>query len=815
MQRNIGAPGAGSSGGARVSASDCPFISAKDNKDVASLVSLAKDVLAKQMFGAESNKQAIQVLEEALGQSPADPKGEINALLGKAHFAEGHYGDAAKHLKVAAQRDPSNADLKDLVGRAERNVATNVAKSTMAPQKFDGDALMLPPAMHIREPQDLKPIERTPQGLGARIGAAAKAIPGAILGAGIEGAIKVAGMVGTNDEVYTNWSRKPGLAGTMTLASMRHWLNGHTLQNSYEGELVGHQQPGQKRPEHTNYVRTATGAWNTNDPMEGAAGTEFQRQGLSKVSERKNRALDKSLPNPLDVSRLILAAKGEQKQVPFLNNLVMAWIQFMVHDWVSHGQNLSSETFKLELSKDDPRRQKYGQDFIEVRKSQPNPTRKDGKEIYLNEVTHWWDGSQIYGSDQATVDRLRTGPDGKFLPDGKLRLDEDGLLPINPETGVADTGFSRNWWPGLEMLHTLFARNHNSICDELKKSGETKGWSSDQVFEVARMINAAMMAKIHTVEWTPAVLPNKKLAQGMGANWWGLLETMTKPFGERKMHNSLDVNHPVLGGIAGGKTDNHGKPYGFSEEFVEVYRLHAGLPNEIEIRDPKTNEVKKTLGVDATRAAASRKTIKEVGLAAMFNSFTHQHMAGLVNNNYPKFMTEMSTDENSFVDLGAVDILRARERGVPQYNEFRRQLGLNPIKKFEDLGADAETTASLKKLYNNDVEKLDLLAGTLTEAVRPEYFGFGETLFQVFIQMATRRLESDPFYTEKFNEQYYTKKGMELIDQATMKSLILKHMPELKGTDLDKNVNNAFEPTGTTAKTNPEEHPLTAHAEKY
>src|SRR5688500_5685098 len=81
---------------------------------------------------------------------------------------------------------------------------------------------------------------------------------------------------------------------------------------------------------------------------------------------------------------------------------------------------------------------------------------------------------------------------------------------------------------------------------------------------------------------------------------------------------------------------------------------------------------------------------------------------------------------------------------------------------------------NLETLYGTGpdaVEKVDLLAGTHCETDRPEHFGFGETMFQVFLQMASRRLESDPFFTEKFTEEYYTKEGMDLIDQATLKSI--------------------------------------------
>ena len=96
-------------------------------------------------------------------------------------------------------------------------------------------------------------------------------------------------------------------------------------------------------------------------------------------------------------------------------------------------------------------------------------------------------------------------------------------------------------------------------------------------------------------------------------------------------------------------------------------------------------------------------------------------------------MQEISIPGNSLFDMGAVDILRARERGVPRHNEFRRQLGLNPIRSFDDLTGDNDIVQSLKDVYRDkpeDVEKLDLMIGTLGEQHRPTWFGFGETMFQ-------------------------------------------------------------------------------------
>src|SRR6185369_18069691 len=94
--------------------------------------------------------------------------------------------------------------------------------------------------------------------------------------------------------------------------------------------------------------------------------------------------------------------------------------------------------------------------------------------------------------------------------------------------GYEITGFRDNWWMGLSMLHTLFVKEHNAIAAELwaknvRVDPKTKKyvWKNgkdvrlmdeaqidEQVFQTARLINAAVLAKIHTVEWTPAILPN-------------------------------------------------------------------------------------------------------------------------------------------------------------------------------------------------------------------------------------------------------------------------------------------------------------------
>ncbi|MGB2732389.1 MAG: peroxidase family protein [Saprospiraceae bacterium] len=71
----------------------------------------------------------------------------------------------------------------------------------------------------------------------------------------------------------------------------------------------------------------------------------------------------------------------------------------------------------------------------------------------------------------------------------------------------------------------MFTLKHNAICDGLIQHHQ--GWSDDQLFHTARLINAALMAKIHTIEWNSAINPNPAIYKGNHSNWYGLL-TMLK-----------------------------------------------------------------------------------------------------------------------------------------------------------------------------------------------------------------------------------------------------------------------------------------------
>jgi hypothetical protein len=106
-----------------------------------------------------------------------------------------------------------------------------------------------------------------------------------------------------------------------------------------------------------------------------------------------------------------------------------------------------------------------------------------------------------------------------------------------------------------------------------------------------------------------------------------------------------------------------------------------------------------------------------------------------------------------------VDILRDRERKMPRYNDFRRGMELEPIRAFSDLTKDTIVLNQLARVYDNDIEKIDLLVGTHLEEKLPSGV-FGETIYSVFVLQTFRRTYNDRFFTIDFDAKHYTDFGI-------------------------------------------------------
>jgi hypothetical protein len=554
------------------------------------------------------------------------------------------------------------------------------------------------------------------------------------------------------------WYELPTILAVPHLIRMRDELRQKNLHDTEEPSLAK-RGPNDPLPAGVKEERTNDGSYNDlGCPMMGATGRRFGRNvPLQHTAPDTANLMN---PNPREVSRELMTRK-EFKPATILNLLAASWIQFMVHDWFVH-KTSDGRTHDIPLP--------AGDDFplnpmrIKATEPDPAPAGSTHPPAYANQNSHWWDGSQIYGSDAATVAKLRT------RVDGKIKLTESGRLVLDPKTGLELTGFTDNGWIGLSMLHSLFSKEHNTLCDMLKKKHPE--WNDDQLYAKARLINSAMLAKIHTIDWTPAIMPHPTLVLALRTNWSGILGQDLQ-----EVLKFLDENE-LLGGIVGSHADHHTAPYCLTEEFVSVYRMHPLIPDDIVIRSHVTGEKVAEYTLPQVSGTNGCKVLDNHSFLDFFYSFGVSHPGAIRLHNYPKHLQDLTRDGGERFDLAAVDILRDRERGVPRYNEFRRQLRKPPVKSFEELTDVPEWREEIRRVYKNDLEKVDLMVGLFCEPL-PAGFGFSETAFRIFVLMASRRLKSDRFFTDDFRPEIYTPEGIAWIKDNNFTTVLKRNYPEL------------------------------------
>ncbi|GAA0966537.1 peroxidase family protein [Actinocorallia libanotica] len=558
------------------------------------------------------------------------------------------------------------------------------------------------------------------------------------------------------------WHRMPARLGLLNLITLREGLQRHDLIDTEVREAPP--EPRQMPPaidEEMLVRRSFDGSYNDlSEPMMGSLGTAF---GRNMPPVYRPSLFD--VPNPVTVSRQLLR-RLNFLPARTLNLLAASWVQFQVHDWVNHRRYpVGTRNVEVPLP--------HGMTWSNLPGGTPEGVMRFAENhgvraaegeppiLFANTASHWWDGSEVYGGDESVAMSLRE-PGGA----AELRL-EDGHLPLGPD-GVPLTGFRENWWLGVSLMHTLFAREHNTVCEALRTAYPRM--QEEQIYHTARLVVSALIAKIHTLEWTPAILATDTIAAGMRANWSG----PPRDWATRLGLWLADAH--ALTGIPGTAPDHHGVPYSLTEEFVAVYRMHPLIPDDYEFADHRTGRSLGSLGLEGILGTAAEDVLRRTGLSSALYSFGIAHPGAIALHNYPRTLQRLER-EGEIIDLSVVDLVRDRRRGVPRYNDFRSGLRKPRVRRFEEISADPDTAARLKDVYRS-VDEVDTMVGLFAETP-PEGFGFSDTAFRVFLLMATRRLQSDRFLTVDFRPEIYTPLGMDWIARNGMNDVLLRHCPDL------------------------------------
>ena len=362
----------------------------------------------------------------------------------------------------------------------------------------------------------------------------------------------------------------------------------------------------------------------------------------------------------------------------------------------------------------------------------------------VNAVTSFLDLSQVYGSDEATADALRTHVGGQLktspgdlLPyDNATYFTAQQLVAINqslggmqnegslPTSKLFVTGDIRgNENLELTALQTLFVRNHNLIASELQKAHPDL--SDEQLYQEARKINIAEYQSIIYNEWIPAVLganalpaytdynPNVKpsIANEFSTVAFRFGHSLLSGGIERQDNNGLDV----------ADVNQNGASINLAQDFFDPNLLSANGSV-----DPSTGHT--SSNIDAVLKADADGDSQAMDVMAI------NEVRDLLFGNAGA----------GGQDLIARDIQRARDNGLPDYNTMRVAYGLSPVTEFAQITSNVQVQKELRQAYGS-VNNIDAFEGGLAEDHVPGS-DVGPLFQAIMVDQFTRLRDGDRFF---------------------------------------------------------------------
>ncbi len=368
----------------------------------------------------------------------------------------------------------------------------------------------------------------------------------------------------------------------------------------------------------------------------------------------------------------------------------------------------------------------------------------------VNTITSYLDLSQVYGSDLATDNALRTFVGGQMktsvggLPplDNSTYFTAAQLAAINasvggmadngplPETSMFVTGDSRgNENVELTVLQALFLDNHNRIASELQKQNPT--WSDEQLFQEARKLNIAQYQSIVYNEFLPAILGSNSLSTYKGYN-----PNVSASIANEFSTVAYRFGHSLLSGNVE-RQGNDGQAVAaevpLAEDFFDPSILNGnGQPTTT---DPVTGLTTTSIGAvlkgdaDGDAQAEDTQAINEVR-DLLFN--------------------EVVPGVGGGQDLIALDIERARANGIGSHNQVRVALGLPAVTSFAQITSNVQVQKELQTAYGN-VNNIDAFEGGLAEDAVPGS-DVGPLFQKILTEQFTNLRDGDRFFY--LNEQF-------------------------------------------------------------
>lgn len=462
-------------------------------------------------------------------------------------------------------------------------------------------------------------------------------------------------------------------------------------------------------------VRTLDGtANNRSQPALGQANTAYSRVAPVNYADGVGAIADG--PDARYVSNRIF---NDSNQNLFSENGVTQWGGYW-GQFIDHTFGLrdgSDEAYPIGFDANDPL-----EDFqndpgtIPFQRSAAVPgTGTDAPREQLNSISSYIDGWAVYGGDEARLEWLREGHvDGDLSNNSARLLMDDGYLPradargdaasaptmelqgalrATPAKAVVTGDVRANENIGLTAIQTLFVREHNRIVDALPR------YMDEEIkFQIARKIIAAEQQYITYNEFLPAMGVDLDPYQGYDATVDPTLSNEFATTGYRA--------HSLIHGEFELETDA-------SRYSSETLADFEAMGVEVEV---DRDEVE--LAVPLNVAFGNPDLVPELGLegilAAMAGEAQYKNDEQ-IDNQLRSVLFQIPTGSGeldgeglpeSFAtvnDLGALDIIRARDHGIPLYNDLREAYGLDRVESFTDItGEDSEAFPTGLDIDNPD-----------------------------------------------------------------------------------------------------------------
>lgn len=279
-----------------------------------------------------------------------------------------------------------------------------------------------------------------------------------------------------------------------------------------------------------------------NNPSNPFSGTTLQKM-LAPTKNFKRpttRNMNRMQPNIRYISKAIVKT-NRLKFAPYKTNLFFVIFgQFVDHEIVLSPQESIDSESKVPIM---DRRRRGRMDFTRngvlrfiYGKCCPGNYQTSLRvwdSIPFNRLTSFIDGSAVYGSSHLRVNTLRAFEHGKII---LQRINGESLMPFNSLSQLKfnlhneNSDSNTNLFAGgdvranenifLAAIHTLFAKEHNRICDllrrHLRRNRDKKLLKDAWLFATARQILSAELQSIVFREFVPLLLGKRALPRYTG-----------------------------------------------------------------------------------------------------------------------------------------------------------------------------------------------------------------------------------------------------------------------------------------------------------